>query len=63
MLPLGGTGRRPKGAPVSWLKKPASPTQITHGARLWLYIVAALVLAFLIVPTLIVIPMSFSQSQ
>ena len=63
MLPLGGTGRRPKGAPVSWLKEPASPTQITHGARLWLYIVAALVLAFLIVPTLIVIPMSFSQSQ
>jgi len=63
MLPLGGTGRRPKGAPVSWLREPASPTQITHGARLWLYAVAALVLAFLIVPTLIVIPMSFSESQ
>ncbi len=43
--------------------EPASPTQITHRARLWLYAIAALVLAFLIVPTLIVIPMSFSQSQ
>ena len=48
---------------MSWIREPASPTQITHGARLWLYIVAALVLAFLIVPTLIVIPMSFSESQ
>ena len=63
MLARGRTGRRPKGAPMSWLSEPASPTQITHGARLWLYIVAALVLAFLIVPTLIVIPMSFSESQ
>jgi putative spermidine/putrescine transport system permease protein len=48
---------------MSWLATPASPTQITHRSRLWLYAVAALVLAFLIVPTLIVIPMSFSQSQ
>jgi putative spermidine/putrescine transport system permease protein len=63
MLARGRTGRRPKGAPMSWFSEPASPTQITHGARLWLYIVAALVLAFLIVPTLIVIPMSFSESQ
>lgn len=30
---------------------------------LWLYAVGALVLAFLAIPTLIVIPMSFSQSQ
>jgi putative spermidine/putrescine transport system permease protein len=48
---------------VNWLARPASETQVTHGARLWLYVVAALVLAFLIVPTLIVIPMSFSASQ
>jgi putative spermidine/putrescine transport system permease protein len=48
---------------VSWLDRPASETQVTHRARLWLYIVAALVLAFLVVPTLIVIPMSFSASQ
>jgi putative spermidine/putrescine transport system permease protein len=48
---------------VNWLARPASETQVTHGARLWLYVVAALVLAFLVVPTLIVIPMSFSASQ
>ena len=48
---------------MSWLDAPASATQITHRARLWLYAVAALVLAFLIVPTLIVVPMSFSGSQ
>lgn len=48
---------------MSWLTAPASETQVTHGARLWLYAIAALVLAFLVVPTLIVIPMSFSASQ
>jgi putative spermidine/putrescine transport system permease protein len=48
---------------MAFLDRPASATQITHGARLWLYAVAALVLLFLIVPTLIVIPMSFSGSQ
>ncbi len=48
---------------MSWLDAPASATQISHRARLWLYALAALVLAFLVVPTLIVIPMSFSGSQ
>jgi putative spermidine/putrescine transport system permease protein len=48
---------------MGWLDRPASDTQISHGARLWLYAVGALVLAFLAIPTLIVIPMSFSQSQ
>jgi putative spermidine/putrescine transport system permease protein len=48
---------------MKWLARSASETQITHGARLWLYVLAGLVLAFLIVPTLIVMPMSFSQSQ
>jgi putative spermidine/putrescine transport system permease protein len=48
---------------VSWLAQPASETQITHGARLWLYALAVLVMAFLVVPTLIVIPMSFSGAQ
>jgi putative spermidine/putrescine transport system permease protein len=48
---------------MSWLNRAASDTQVTHGQRLWLYAVAALVLAFLAVPTLIVIPMSFSASQ
>ena len=37
-----------------WLDRPASDTQVTHRGRLWLYVLAALVLAFLIVPTLIV---------
>lgn len=41
----------------------ATDTQITHLQRLWLYILVGLVLAFLIVPCLIVIPMSFSASQ
>ena len=48
---------------MSWFSKPASETQITHGNRLWLYIVAGLVMFFLVAPTIIVIPMSFSESQ
>jgi len=48
---------------MSWLDNAASETQITHRGRLWLYALAGLVLAFLVVPTLIVIPMSFSGSQ
>ena len=47
----------------AWLSRAASDTQVTHGQRLWLYALAALVLAFLALPTLIVIPMSFSGSQ
>lgn len=45
------------------LNIPATSTQITHGDRLWLYIVVGIILAFLIIPCLIVIPMSFSESQ
>ncbi len=48
---------------MSWLRRPATETQIAHGARLWLYAIAALVMVFLVVPTLLVIPMSFSASQ
>ncbi len=48
---------------MSWLDRPASETQITHGQRLWLYVLSALAMVFLIAPTLIVIPMSFSNSQ
>ena len=29
---------------MSWLKQSATDTQITHGARLWLYVVAVLVM-------------------
>ena len=46
-----------------WLNSPASETQITHGQRLWLYVFAAVVMLLLVAPTLIVIPMSFSESQ
>jgi putative spermidine/putrescine transport system permease protein len=48
---------------IGWSKRPATDTQITHGARLWLYVVAGVVMVFLVVPSLIVIPMSFSASQ
>jgi putative spermidine/putrescine transport system permease protein len=48
---------------TAWLTRPASDTQITHGRRLWLYGLGGLVMFFLVVPSLIVIPMSFSDSQ
>lgn len=48
---------------MSWLDRPASETQIAHRSRLWLYALAVAVMAFLVLPTLIVIPMSFSASQ
>ncbi|MGI9336696.1 MAG: ABC transporter permease [Gammaproteobacteria bacterium] len=48
---------------MSWLDRPASETQITHRGRLWLYTLSVLVMLFLVMPTLIVIPMSFSESQ
>jgi putative spermidine/putrescine transport system permease protein len=48
---------------MNWRKRPASDTQITHGDRLWLYVLAAIIMLLLVVPTLIVMPMSFSNSQ
>lgn len=48
---------------MNWLKRPASETQITHGQRLWLYIIATVIMVLLVAPTVIVIPMSFSASQ
>ena len=48
---------------MTWLAQPASDTQVTHGSRLWLYVLATFVMAFLVLPTIIVIPMSFSASQ
>ncbi len=47
----------------NWLGRPVTPTQITRRGRLWLYAMAVAVMVFLVVPTLIVIPMSFSASQ
>ena len=48
---------------MRWLTSAASETQITHGDRLWLYCLAGLIMFLLVVPTVIVIPMSFSDSQ
>jgi putative spermidine/putrescine transport system permease protein len=48
---------------MRWWHKPASDTQITHGNRLWLYVLAAVIMLLLVIPTFIVIPMSFSDSQ
>ena len=48
---------------MRWWQKPASDTQITHGNRLWLYVVATIIMLLLVIPTFIVIPMSFSDSQ
>lgn len=45
------------------LGKPATETQITHLGRLWLYVLGGLVLLFLILPSLLVIPLSFSDSR
>lgn len=49
--------------PARWLDRPVTASQVTHRQRLWLYGVVALIMAFLVLPTLIVIPMSFSASQ
>jgi putative spermidine/putrescine transport system permease protein len=48
---------------MTWLDRPASETQIPHRSRIWLYAIAASVMAFLVLPTIIVVPMSFSASQ
>jgi putative spermidine/putrescine transport system permease protein len=48
---------------MKWLLQPASLTQVTHLQRLWLYVITILTMAFLVAPTLIVIPMSFSASK
>ncbi|MEE4238722.1 MAG: ABC transporter permease [Anderseniella sp.] len=48
---------------MNWLRRPASDTQITHGQRLWLYALSVIIMFLLVAPTLIVMPMSFSDSQ
>ena len=45
------------------LSAPATETQITHGRRLWLYVLVGLIVLFLIAPSLLVIPISFSASR
>lgn len=48
---------------MNWWSSPASDTQVTHGDRFWLYVVASIIMLLLVLPTFIVIPMSFSDSQ
>jgi putative spermidine/putrescine transport system permease protein len=48
---------------MSWWNRPASDSQVTHGDRFWLYAVASVIMLLLVIPTFIVIPMSFSDSQ
>jgi len=48
---------------LRWFQSPATETQITHGQRLWLYVIAVITMILLVTPTLIVVPMSFSDSQ
>jgi putative spermidine/putrescine transport system permease protein len=48
---------------MSFLNRNVSETQIILKDRLWLYVFSILVLFLLIVPSLVVIPMSFSGSQ
>lgn len=48
---------------LRWIRSPATETQISHGQRLWLYVISVIIMIFLVTPTLIVIPMSFSDSQ
>ena len=48
---------------MSFFNQQVSETHIRLKDRLWLYIISILVLFLLIVPSLIVIPMSFSDSQ
>ena len=38
-------------------------THVSHRQRIWLYALAGLVITFLILPTLIVFPMSFSSAN
>jgi putative spermidine/putrescine transport system permease protein len=45
------------------LQRPVSATGIARLHRLWLYAIAGAVIFFLIAPTLLVIPMSFSSSR
>jgi len=48
---------------MSFLNRNVSETQIRFKDRLWLYIFSIIVLFLLVVPSLVVIPMSFSGSQ
>lgn len=44
-------------------REPVTATQITRGQRLWLHVLVTLILIFLVVPCLLVVPMSFSAGE
>ncbi|MHA7869619.1 MAG: ABC transporter permease [Salipiger thiooxidans] len=46
-----------------FLNRPATDTQVTHLQSLWLCLLAAVILNYLVVPCLIIVPMSFSDSR
>lgn len=48
---------------MRWLDRPAGDCHIKHRQRLWLYLLAGAIMILLVVPTIIVVPMSFSASQ
>jgi putative spermidine/putrescine transport system permease protein len=48
---------------MKWFQRAVTPTQITNMNRLWLYVFGVITIIFLVVPTLVVVPMSFSDSQ
>ena len=48
---------------MGFLDRQVSDTQIKLRSRLWLYVISSIILFLLIVPSLVVIPMSFSDSQ
>ena len=45
------------------INRAATATQITHGRRLWLYVLVGLTLLFLVLPSLLIIPISFSSDR
>lgn len=45
------------------LSRTATETQITHRRRLWLYVLVGLITLFLIAPSLLVVPLSFSDAR
>ena len=47
---------------MGFLSEPATETQVTHLRRGWLYLLTALAVVFLLAPTLLVVPMSFTAS-
>jgi putative spermidine/putrescine transport system permease protein len=48
---------------MNWFTQSVTPTQVRNVDRLWLCAMGIAILLFLLLPTLIVIPMAFSDSQ